>query len=312
MKINKLNGLISAPFTPMHEDGTINLDVIPQYAGYLIENNVKGVFLCGTTGESFSLTNDERIAVIEEWVKSSRGELKIISHIGALSQADLVELAIRSRDAGVDAVAAMSPFFFKPVSIESLIAFFEPLASFIPDMPFYYYNIPSLTGVNLPVHKLLQDVRNVIPNLVGVKYTHNDLMDLQQCMSINGGEFDILYGSDETLICGLSLGVKAAVGSTYNFMAPVYNQIFDSVENGNMAEARKLQGMSVNVVKLLFKYGGPVIAGKAIMEMKGVPCGPVRLPLNPMSESEKSRLYEELIDIGFFEEVKSSQASINK
>lgn len=312
MENKSLSGLIAAPFTPMHEDGAVNLDVIPEYASYLIENNVNGVFLCGTTGESFSLTNDERIAVIEQWVKSSKGELKIISHIGALCQSDLKELAVRSRDAGADAVAAMAPFFFKPESIESLIAYFEPLASVIPDVPFYYYNIPSMTGVSLPVHELLREVKKMIPNFVGVKYTHNDLMDLQQCMNVNGGEFEILYGSDETLICGLSLGVKAAVGSTYNFMAPVYNQIFESVENGNMVEARKLQDISISVVELLFKYGGPVIAGKAIMEMTGVPCGPVRLPLNPMTESDKALLYQELIDIGFFEEVKSIHESLNK
>ncbi len=305
MKVESLRGLIAAPFTPMHEDGTVNLEIIPQYAGYLIENNVNGVFLCGTTGESFSLSIDERIAVIDKWVKSSNGELKIISHIGTLCQLDLKELAVRSRDVGADAVAAMAPFFFKPESEDSLIAFFQPIASVIPDVPFYYYHIPSMTGVNLSVHKLLREVKKVIPNFVGVKYSHNDLMDLQQCINANGGEFDILYGSDETLLCGLVLGMKAAVGSTYNFMAPVYNRIFHSVENGNLTEARKLQKISVSVVELLFKYGGPVIAGKAIMEMRGVPCGSVRLPLNPMTESDKTLLYQELMDIDFFDNVKS-------
>ncbi len=305
MKIESLRGLFAAPFTPMQDDGTVNLDIIPQYASCLIDNNVKGVFICGTTGESFSLSIDERIAVVDKWVKSSNGELKIISHIGALCQIDLEELAVRSRDVGADAVAAMAPFFFKPESEDALIAYFQPVSSVIPDVPFYYYHIPSITGVNLSVHKLLREVKNVIPNFVGVKYSHNDLMDLQQSVNVNGGAFDILYGSDETLLCGLTLGLKAAVGSTYNFMAPLYNRIIESVENGNMAEARKLQEISVSVVALLFKYGGPVVAGKAIMEMRGVPCGSVRLPLNPMTESDKTLLYQDLMNIDFFDKVKS-------
>lgn len=304
----EFKGLIAAPFTPMSEHGELNTGMISNYADTLINNGIKGAFVCGTTGEGVAMSKEERMEVVEEWVRCAGDKLEIIAHVGGVCRSECTELAEHAAKCGVYSLAAMSPFFFKPADVSDLIGFFEPVAAAAPDLPFYYYHIPSMTGVNFPVHEMLTDIQKRIPNFEGVKYTHSDLMDLQQCLAKDGGKFDIKYGSDETLLSGLSLGVRTAVGSTFNFMAPVYHEIIAAYEKNELQEARQYQMISVKVVDILFRYGGPVRAGKAIMELIGLDCGPCRMPIRRMEETEKAQLMKELEAIDFFSVLKNEYA----
>lgn len=298
-----LSGLIAAPFTPMDAEGNINLDAISSYSDLLKGNGVSGVFVCGTTGEGASLSPVEKKAIIKEWIHCSDGGLKIIAHVGGLCQSESKELAEYALQNGADAIAAMAPFFFKPESAEDLLLFFQPVAAAAPGLPFYYYHIPTMTGVNIPVSEILIHAQEMIPNFAGVKFTHSDLMDLQQCLDVDNGRYEILFGSDEILISGLSLGTTSAVGSTYNYMAPVYLSLIEAFKNHDFEAAREYQQFSVKTVEILKKNGGAIRAGKAIMEFVGVECGPCRLPLSDMSDGEKKSLKQALLNIGFFEKI---------
>ncbi len=129
MHTQHLSGLIAAPFTPMNEDGSLNLSIIPAYADYLVAKKcLTGVFICGTTGESVSLTTEERKAVAEAWVAAAKGKLKIAVHVGGMSQPQSAELAAHAQEIGADVVAAMAPAFFKPGSVKDLVDFFKPVA----------------------------------------------------------------------------------------------------------------------------------------------------------------------------------------
>lgn len=296
---NRLQGLIAAPFTPMHADGSINLDVIQPYSDWLVKTGIAGVFINGTTGEGVSMTIKERCDVTEAWVKASNGRLKVIVHVGTNCQADAMVLAEHSQAAGADAIASMSPNFFKPSRVEDLIGWFAPVAAAAPELPFYYYNMPSMTCVNLPVDKFLAEGRKSIPTLAGVKFTHNNFMEMNQCMML--GDFDVLHGFDELLICGLSLGAKGAVGSTYNYAGTVYSALMDAFAKGDLDTARKLQQYSVEIVKVIIKYGGGVRGGKAIMKLIGIDCGDCRYPFTPFSDQEYASLKSDLESISFFE-----------
>ena len=282
-----LTGLIAAPFTPMHEDGSLNLQVIGPYAEFLMQKKcVTGVFICGTTGESVSLTTEERKAVAEKWMEAAKGKLKVIVHVGGMSQVQCAELAAHAQAIGADMIAAMAPCFFKPGSVDELIGFFKPIAASASRLPFYYYNMPSITGVSLPVHKFLIEGKKQIPNLVGVKFTHNNLMEMQQCIHADGGAFEVLHGFDEILITGLSVGAKAAVGSTYNYVPGIYKAVMEAMEKGDLETAREMQWKSVEIIDVLIKHGGGVRAGKIFMKLAGIDCGPCRLPIAPCSEEE--------------------------
>lgn len=299
----KLEGLIAAPFTPMTADGALNMSAVKPYADLLAASGVKGVFICGTTGESASLTTDERKAVAEAWVAAAAGRLKVIVHVGSNCAADAIALARHAEQSGADAIGAMAPYFFKPQTAAELVAWFTPIAN-SNSLPFYYYNMPSMSGISVPVAEFLALGGKAMPTLAGVKFTHNNLMEMSQCLMLNGGRYEVLHGYDEILLCGLSLGATAAVGSTYNYAAKVYNRLIEAFRAGDIAAAAALQQYSVKIVEVIIKHGGGVRGGKAIMRLMGVNCGSCRLPLAPFTEAEYTELKAELEAIDFFNHVK--------
>ncbi|MCX6326947.1 MAG: dihydrodipicolinate synthase family protein [Bacteroidia bacterium] len=310
MKISKLQGLIAAPFTPMDEWGNIRLEMIGRYASHLINSKVSGVFVCGTTGEWPSLTTEEREMVLEKWVSCADGKLIIISHVGGDCLSQSMELASHAVKSGVYAIGSIAPSIFKPRTPNELLSFLAPIASAAPHLPFYYYHMPSITGVNFPVSELLPLIQDVIPNFSGVKFTHSDFNDMQKCIAFENGRYQILHGFDEVLLCGLSLGAKAAVGSTFNFLAPLYLKIWKAFDNSDSAQARELQQLSVKTVNVLNKYGGAIVAGKAIMEFIGIDCGQCRLPLRKLTDNDKASLRQDLKNIDFFKVVRHKMKSV--
>jgi N-acetylneuraminate lyase len=297
MKFEKTDGLIAAPFTPYLPDGEINTEIIQDYAEKLKRDGLIGVFICGTTGEGMLLTNEERKTLAEKWVEYNSKEFKVIVHVGTTSSKQSKDLAMHAQKIGAYAIGSMGPLFLKPAKVEELVAYCADLASGAPELPFYYYHIPSISGVDLSMTEFIQGASIQIPNFRGIKYTYNNFMEMQQCLSMDDGKWDILHGFDELLLAGLALGAKGAVGSTYNYMAPLYNQIIADFENGQIDEAREKQATSVKVVEVLLKYGGSVVAGKALMKHVGLDCGPCRLPLKNLNEKSYKDLSNEIDSI---------------
>ena len=295
----RLEGMVAATFTPMDENGDVNLSVIDKYADWIASTPVKGVFVCGTTGEFSSLTIDERKAVLEKWVASAAKRFKVIAHVGSNCQRDAMELASHAAQTGADAIASIAPSFFKPGTVDELVDFFAPICRAASELPFYYYNMPSMTGVSLSVPSFLIEGKKTMPNLVGTKFTHNNLMEMGECLELNNGEFEVLHGYDEILIAGLALGAVAGVGSTYNYLPAVYQNLFDAFKEGDICTARRMQQKSIEIVKIIIKYGGGVRGGKAIMNLIGVDCGRCRLPVTPFGDDEYSSLIRYLEKIGF-------------
>lgn len=293
-------GLIAAPFTPMDKEGNLKLDVIDTYAKHITKSHLSGVFICGTSGEATSLSVKERKAVLEKWISQAESNIKIICHVGSNSINDSIELASHAQATGAKAIGSFAPSFFKPSNAKELVDFLAPIAAAAPDLPFYYYNIPSFTGVNIPVSEVLAMADMFIPTFAGVKYTHYDLYDMQKCIAYGGCKYEILHGYDETLLCGLSLGVNSAVGSTYNHIPKIYQNIIDAFDENDIEKAREWQQFSVRFVNILIKYGGGVRGGKALMKLIGLDCGPCRLPINNFDGNELNNYKKDLEEIDFF------------
>ncbi len=218
-----LTGLIPACHTPFAVDGELDLAVVARQAAYFESAGVRALFIAGTTGECASLTLDERKALCDRWVDVAGDRLQIAVNVGHNCLADAVALAAHARHAGVTAVAAMAPSYYKPATIEQLVEFCIPIAAEVEPLPFYYYHIPSMTGVNLPMSEFLHQARFRMPNLCGLKFSHDDLVQLQACVALDRGAFDVLFGFDEALLAGLALGVRGAIGSTYNFASAIFS-----------------------------------------------------------------------------------------
>ena len=299
----QLHGLIAAPFTPMHPDRSVNLDVIGGYAEFLARNGVSGVFVCGTTGESMSLTVGERKAVAERWVDVSPDELTVIVHVGHTCVPDAVEMAGHAEECGAWGIGAMPPFFFKPQTVEDLAEVTAEIAAAAPNLPFYYYHIPEMTGVHISMPDYLQAAAERIPTLAGLKFTYEDLDEFERCLGVARGDLDILFGCDEMLIEALRRGAKGAVGSTYNVAAPLYLDLMDALRDGDLDRAKALQQRAVELINVCKNLDASFLpACKHIMAILGVDCGPVRLPLRPLPEEQKAALRTSLEEIGFFDD----------
>lgn len=279
MSNKKTEGLIAAPVAVYKQDGTVNLNIIPKIAAFLHANGVVGAFVNGTTGEGFSLTVEERKAIAERWVESAPKGFKIIIHVAHTSAPASWEMASHAAKIGASAVSEMAPLFFKPKSVKELVANSARTAAKANGLPYYYYHMPAMSGVNFPMIDFLKLADSAIPNLAGLKYTHSDLMDFASCLEYKEGKYDILYGRDETLLCALSLGCKGAVGSTYNIMAPLYNKIISAFNAGDINEAQRLQQISIKAIELLENTGNFFSALKEAMKMIGLDTGGVRPPL---------------------------------
>lgn len=295
----RLNGLIPAVFTPFGKDGALNLSMVGPYADRLVADGADGIFVCGSTGESPSMTVGERKILLETWVKAVNGRMRVIAHVGGTCQADCVELARHAAAQGVDAVGAISPYYFKPASVDELVGFFKPVADAVAPIPFYCYHMPSVTGVNLPMKEFLIKGSAVMPNLNGIKFTSNNFMEMLECIRLDGGRFDILNGFDEMLLSGLATGARGGVGSTYNYSLGTYRNICNAFFAGDIEAARRYQAESVDIVNVIIRHGGGVRGGKAIMKLIGLDCGDCRLPFAPYTDAEMATLAGELRAIGF-------------
>lgn len=298
---SKLDGMICAPFTPYDRSGNIDLEVIPDYASYLRENGVSGVFVNGSTGEGLLLTDTERKSTAEAWARHCGDDLKLVVHVSATSVRNAADLAAHAQDLGADAISAMGPTFPPVATVAQLGAYCEQIAKAAPRLPFYYYHIPALSRVDLPMADLLVLAEERIPNFAGIKHTSLDLHDLTRCARYSNGRFDILAGTDETMLAALALAnSQGFIGGTFNYCAPIYRELITAFRAGDLVLARTLQEQSQDIIDVLIKYKGNMVAGKHMMRLVGLDMGAGRAPLAQMTDHDFAQMTEDLRQAGFF------------
>jgi N-acetylneuraminate lyase len=293
--MEKFKGLIAAPFTPMDKYGEIVYDIIPGYYDFLEKNRITGAFINGSTGEGVSLSQKEKMKVVENWTAQSKRKktVKVINLVGGTSYKECIENAQHSTENGVDAIALLAPYYFKPAGAKQLAEFCALVAEAVPATPVYFYHIPVLSGCFVPMFDFLQEAAPIIPNLAGIKYTHEDFMDFLSCIHFMDGKFDMMWGRDENMLSALVLGTRSAVGSTFNYAAPLYYQMIEAFDNGDLPKARKLQQQSIDMIRLLGKYGG-IATGKAYMKYIGMDLGQFRLPIKNMEVESYQKFVEDV------------------
>jgi N-acetylneuraminate lyase len=223
----------------------------------------------------------------------------MVVHVGCNCLDDSKSLASHAQKIGADAVSALSPSYFKPKSTETLIACCQQIAQAAPKIPFYFYDIPVLTGVQFSMPQFLESASKSIPNLVGLKFTNSDLASYLRCLQLQDGRWDLPWGIDEHLLGALATGAQGAVGSSYNFAAGIYHRVIQAFEAGDLAQAQAQQLRSVQLIELLASYGY-MGAAKATMEYLGIPVGPPRLPNGSLSDDQKQSLYQRLSELGHY------------
>lgn len=283
----------------------MNTAMIPVIVEKLVRDKVAGLFVCGSNGEGLSMTTEERMKVAEEYVKAARGRMLVIIQVGHSSIAESKKLAIHAAAIGADAISSVAAFYFKPTSAEILARCMAEIASAAPHIPFYYYHIPTLTGIKMDMVDFLKVAGEIIPNLTGLKYTSTTIQEYQSCLELENHKYDVLFGFDELLLPALSVGAKGAIGSTYNFSAPLFLKIIELFQQNNIEEALRHHSYLVEMIRVFARYPS-IPAQKAIMKMLGWDMGPCRLPLTALSNEQYSRLHSELDAISFFAKIPSA------
>ena len=282
--MKRIKGMIVAPFTGFDAEGNIDLAKVSLQAKMYKENGITGCFVSGTTGEGSALTFEEKVSLYKEWAKYKEDNFALFGFLGGTSVRECQALAFEAKKAGLDAIAMTAPYYQKAANVSDLSQTLSEVASCVPDMPFFYYHIPCLTNVNFPMYDLLKEMDRIIPNLGGIKYTFENMMDYQLCLNYKDRKYNIMWGRDEMLLEALAIGADTFIGSTYGYNAPIYNEIIAAFENGEIKKAAELQYKANILITFLGKDGNG--AGKAFMKAAGLDLGPTRRPFHTLTDEE--------------------------
>ncbi|GAY31482.1 N-acetylneuraminate lyase [Bacteroidaceae bacterium] len=301
--MEKIKGLIDAPFTPFTSEGEVNYAPIPAYAAMLKRNGLKGVFINGSSGEGYMLTEDERMKLAEAWIGAKPdADFKVIVHVGSTCVKSSRRLAEHAAKAGAWGIGAMATPFPKINRVEELVKYCEEIAAGAPSLPFYYYHIPAFNGAYLSMLDFLKAADGRIPNFAGIKYTFESLYEYNRCRRYADGKFDMLHGQDETILPCLAMGgAQGGIGGTTNYNGRALTGIIEAWQKGDLELARKLQNFSQDVIDVICRYRGNIVGGKRIMKLIGLDLGPNRTPFQNLTAEEETAMRSELEAIGFFE-----------
>lgn len=304
-EFTKIKGLLVAPFTPYKdaEAEEINTEIISDYARMLRSNGLKGVFINGSSGEGYMLTKEERMRLAEAWREAiPEGEdFKLLVHVGSTSIKESRELARHAQEIGAFGIGAMASPFPKVSRVEDLAAYCREIAKGAPELPFYYYHIPAFNGAFLPMPDFLKVMEREVPTFAGLKYTYESNYEYNQCMLYKDGKYDMLYGLDETILCALAMGgAKGGISGTGNYIGRVLNEVLACWDKGDIEGARRAQNYAQDVINVIARYRGNIVAGKRIMKLIGLDLGPNRIPFHTIEPEEEQAIRSALEAIDFF------------
>lgn len=291
----RFEGIIPALVTPYDAGNKVSDEMLRRLVGCHLKIGVNGLYLCGATGEGVLLSIEERKHITEVVINEVRGRLPVIVHVGAISTADAAELASHAERTGADAIASVPPFFYG-VSAETILQHYAGIVERCR-LPLLLYNIPSLTGVTVTPKMMARLME--IPNVVGLKFSSNDLYQMRQMLELEGGRLNVLFGQDEMFLPALIMGAHGSVGLTLNFMPKLFLEIFCNFRAGKIEEAQKTQFLVNQIISVLMEFSA-IPAAKEILRFKGYDCGPARSPLQVLTSEQKTRLRSALEALGFF------------
>jgi len=299
--IQPLHELVAATHSPFHADGSLAPEVVPRQAAFLAANGIRTVFITGSTGECHSLTSEERLLLYDAWAAAAPAQgIAVIAHVGGNSIEDARGFARRARTLGLSAISAVAPSYYKPATLKDLIDWCAAIAAEAPELPFYYYDIPSMTAVSLPMDRFLLEAPARIPNLAGIKFTNPDLVSYRRTLDVAGARYDVPWGLDEALLGGVATGARGGVGSTYNWAPKLYVDLMRAFNRGDFDEARRRQSIAVAMIDAIGGQGF-MGTGKALMGRLGVPVGPARAPLGNPTADQVDAVMARLAELGFDE-----------
>jgi len=289
MKNTIFEGVATALVTPMNEDGSINYDRLKTLIDEQIEAGIPALVICGTTGESATMTLEEHSEVIRVAIKHAAGRVKIIAGAGSNDTACAADLAKEAEEAGADALLIVTPYYNKATQ-GGLVAHYKYIAERV-SLPIILYNVPSRTGCNIKPETYAKLAE--IDNIVAIKEANGDISSVVKTRLLCGDKLDIYSGNDDQIVPIMSLGGKGVISVLSNVMPKETVELCDKMLNGDLEGAAAMQIELSSLIDALFIEVNPIPVKEA-MNLMGLGMGPLRLPMTPMEENTKAVLVNEL------------------
>jgi 4-hydroxy-tetrahydrodipicolinate synthase len=288
MAKTELHGMIPPLATPLHADGSLNLGVVPALVEHVIGGGVHGILALGSQGEAFAFSADERAAVLDAVLAAVNGRVPVIAGTGAITTREAVALTKQAERAGADAAAIVTPFYIAP-SQDELYAHYAEIAAAV-SIPILGYSNPARTGGVRLMPETLGKLARDIKHFIGVKDSGGDLGETSAILRACPADFRVLVGNDSLIVDALGCGADGAIGLSMNVAPALAVSVYDAVQAGDYPRARELQ-QQLTVLRHgligLASYPAPV---KAALEMIGIPVGPPRRPIQPVSAARREEL----------------------
>ena len=284
-----------AIITPMHEDGSVNYEKLEEILEFQIANSTDAVIICGTTGESSTMTHGEHLKTIKFAVDKVAKRVPVIAGTGSNCTETAIMMSKEAASYGVDALLVVTPYYNKATQ-KGLIAHYTAIANAVPETPIIMYNVPSRTGCNLQPATVAALVKNV-KNIVGIKAASGDLSQIAKMISMAGEDLELYSGNDDQILPIMSLGGLGVISVLSNVAPKQTHDIVMKFMEGDTREAARLQLEAIPLINALFCEVNPIPV-KTAMNMMGMEVGPLRMPLCEMEESNKETLAKAMKDYG--------------
>lgn len=280
--LTKYQGVIPAFYACYDDNGDVSAERTANFAKYLLEKGVKGLYVCGSSGECIYQSKEERKLTLESVMEAVGGKMTIIAHVACNNTRDSMELAAHAESLGVDAIAAIPPIYFR-LPEDSIAKYWNDISSAAPNTDFIIYNIPQLAGVALtmPLFKKMREN----PCVIGVKNSSMPVQDIQMFKMEGGDDCIIFNGPDEQFISGRIIGAGGGIGGTYAVMPELFLKADELIKEGKITEACEIQHAIDKIIYAMCSCKcNMYAAAKQILKEKGVECGSVRAPLAEITE----------------------------
>lgn len=282
--LEKYRGIIPAFYACYEDDGSVSPERTREFTRYLIDKGVKGLYVCGSSGECIYQSKEERKLILESVMQEAKGKITIIAHVGCNNTADSMELAAHAESVGADAIASIPPIYFH-LPDYAIAEYWNDISSAAPNTDFIIYNIPQLAGVALSMPLYQEMLKN--PRVIGVKNSSMPIQDIQMFKDVRGDDCVVFNGPDEQLVGGLAIGADGGIGGTYAAMPELYLKIKELVDAGETGKARMIQNDANRIIYEVCKCHGNLYAVmKEILKEYGLNLGGVRKPLASVTEQD--------------------------
>jgi N-acetylneuraminate lyase len=281
-------GIFTALLTPFDSNNKINEKALEKLIKHNADMGVTGFYVCGSTGEAFLMSKDERKHVMEI-VSSCAKDKTLIAHIGSINEAEAMELSAHAQMLGYNAISSVAPFYYK-FSFDEIKGYYNRIAE-VSDIPMLVYHFPAFSGVNMGLSEMSQFLSN--DRFMGIKFTSNDFFALEQCKAAFPDKL-IYNGYDEMFLAGLSMGADGGIGSTYNLMADKFVAIQKLFSQGKIAEAQAIQKEANRIISVICRLG-VMQAEKEVMNQLGIDFGECRRPFSSLTDDQKATVAKEIM-----------------